>query len=222
MYVSTTSGLRISTDGGHTWSTVRLPGFPEGFPTPQVVSLQFSTTDQSHLFASTRNFPGIFEAKDGGLTSGSWHMLTGCGDHPLPNFPPKAIMWIAESGGHRWVSFRAETADGNIAELWRSTDTVCLRNGFTEQSWEKVPLSGDCRTFANNFSYLFAHPTDPTLVFKGGQDLCRSTHSGSSLTPIDGIHLDHHAIVATRSGLMFFGTDGGIYRSADKGKTMEF
>jgi photosystem II stability/assembly factor-like uncharacterized protein len=223
LYVSTKGGLRVSTDGGHTWPTVPLPGSPEGFPAPQVISLQFSTADPSHLFASTANPPGVFEAKEGGLKSASWHMLTGCVP-PLPSFPANSTVWIAESGIHKWVSFRAKTAVGNIAELWRSTSRICQINGFTEQAWEKVPLGDTCGKFGNNFSYLFAHPNDPSIVFKGGQDLCRSTQSGSKLTPVSGIHLDHHAIAVAPSapGLMFFGTDGGVYRSVDKGKTMEF
>ena len=49
LYVSTTGGLRVSTDGGQTRPVVRMPGFPEGFPDPQIVSLQFSTTNPSHL-----------------------------------------------------------------------------------------------------------------------------------------------------------------------------
>jgi len=217
LYVSTKSGLRISTDGGRTWPTVRLPQAPAS----RVISLQFSTTDPSHLFASTANPPGVFEAKDGGLKSASWHILLGC-VAPLPSFPPTSTVWIAESRGRRWVSFRAKTDTGNKAELWRSTNRICEINGFTEHSWEKVPLGDTCGTFGNNFSYLFAHPTDPSIVFKGGQDLCRSSRSGSDLAPVSGIHVDHHAIVATPSGMMFFGTDGGIYRSRDKGKTMEF
>jgi hypothetical protein len=224
LYVSTTSGLKVSTDGGHTWPIVHLPGFPEGFPNPQIVSLQFSTTDPSHLFASATKFPGVFEGKQGGLNSASWHMLTGCGATPLPTFPANAVVWIAESKGHRWVSFRSKNADGGEAQLWRSTSRTCTRNGFTEHEWERVPLGDTCGTFGNNFSYLFAHPNDPSVVFKGGQDLCRSTQSGSNLGPVSEsqIHKDHHAIVVATNGVMFFGSDGGIYRSVDKGKTMEF
>lgn len=214
LYVSTRAGLRVSTDGGRTWPTVLRPG-------SQVVSLQFSTTDPSHLFASTINPPLLFEAKDGGLKTSSWRIQLGC-VNPLPTLPANAIVWIAESKGRRWMSFRAKNGSVKVTELWRSSTRRCEMNGFTDHSWEKVPLSGACGTFENNFSYLFAHPDDSTLVFKGGVELCRSTLSGNNLSPVAGIHVDHHAIALGGAGDMYFGGDGGIYRSFDKGKTMQF
>lgn len=215
LYVSTTDGLRVSTDGGRTWPKVLRPG-------SRIVSLQFSTRDPSHLLASTANPPLVFEAKNRGLTAASWHILLGCvAPLPLP-FPASANVWITESGVHRWVSIR-DVPSGKV-ELWRSTNRVCLSNGFTEHAWEKVSLSGECSKSANHFSYLFAHPTDPSLVFKGGVELCRSDHAGDSLKPVSGIHFDHHAIALSPAepDTMFFGGDGGIYRSPDKGKTTEF
>ena len=215
LYLSTTNGLRVSTDSGRTWETVLRPG-------SRIVSLQFSTTDPSHLLASTANPPLVFEGKDRGLKAASWHILLGC-VAPLPTpFPPGANVWIAESKRQRWVSIR-DVATAKV-ELWRSTNRVCQINGFTEHAWAKVSLSGECSKSANHFSYLFAHPNDASLVFKGGVALCRSDRAGDSLKPVAGIHLDHHAIALSPAepNTMFFGSDGGIYRSIDKGKTMEF
>jgi hypothetical protein len=215
LYVSTTDGLRVSTDSGRTWEKVLRPG-------SQIVSLQFSTTDRTHLLASSVNPPLVFEAKDRGLKAASWHILLGC-VAPLPTpFPPNATVWITESGIRRWVSI-VDFSTGKV-ELWRTTNRVCRINGFTEHAWEKVSLSGDCAKSANNFSYLFAHPTDASLVFKGGIALCRSDHAGDSLKTVSGIHFDHHAIALSRADpdTIFFGNDGGIYRSPNKGKTMEF
>lgn len=215
LYLSTTNGLRVSTDGGRNWTTVLRPG-------SRILSLQFSPRDPTHLLASSANPPLVFEAKDRGLKASSWHILLGCvAPLPLP-FPAGANVWITESGQRRWVSIR-DVASGKV-ELWRTTNRVCLTNGFTEHAWEKVPLSGECSRLANHFSYLFAHPSDPTLLFKGGVALCRSDRAGDSLKPVPGIHLDHHAIVVAPSepDTMFFGNDGGIYRSTDKGRTVEF
>ena len=215
LYLSTKVGLMVSRDGGRNWTTV-LP------LNSQIISLQFSTTDPTHLLASTANPPRVFEGKDRGLRRDSWKLLVGC-VAPLPApFPLDSEVWITESQGRRWVSIRDKESDK--LELWRSTNRVCPMNGFTEHAWEKVSLSGKCANARNQFSYLFAHPTNPSLVFKGGVDLCRSDRAGDALTPVSAIHVDHHAIAVSPSSpeIMFFGHDGGIHMSADGGKTMQF
>lgn len=217
MYVSTRSGVLISRDNGRTWTTVLRPG-------ARILSLQFSTTDPTHLLASTTDPPLVFEGKDRGLTPNSWKILTGCvAPLPMP-FPENSNVWITESRGRRWVSIRDVTKGAEKAEIWRSTNRICQINGFTEHAWEKVSLSGDCARPANHFSYLFAHPTDPLILFKGGIELCRSEARGDALKKVPKIHVDHHVIAIAPSdpSLMYFGNDGGIHRSADKGKTMEF
>ena len=188
LYVSTTNGLRVSTDAGRTWPTVLRAG-------ARIVSLQFSTRDPSHLLASAAQVPAsganpaippaVFEAKDRGLTSTSWRPLTGC-VAPLPvPFPIDANVWITESGVRRWVSVRGVENGVKKVELWRSTNRVCLINGFTEHAWEKVSLSGDCADFANHFSYLFAHPTDRRSCSRAGSNfaarIARATHLNPSL-----------------------------------------
>lgn len=215
LYLSTKTGLMVSTDNGRNWKTV-LP------LDSRIVSLQFSTSERGHLLASTADPPRIFEGKDRGLNSASWRPLLGCVTR-LPVFPPGAKVWIAESNRQRWVSIR-DTATKKL-ELWRTTNRICQINGFTEHAWEKVPLRGSaCANSQNQFSYLFAHPTDPNILFKGGISLCRSEDRGNTTRTASQIHLDHHAIAVSVSEpeIMFFGTDGGIYRSPNKGKTMEF
>ncbi len=217
IYVSTKSGVQVSTDGGGHWNTVLASGSP-------VISLQFGTTDASTLFASTANPPAAFEAQNGGLSSTSWHQLQGCPQAPLPSFPSAANVWITESHGTQWVSFRGKRTDSPNLGLFRSTSDTCTVNGFVEHGWQQVSINGGCNDYNNNWSYLFAHPGDPTVVFKGGIDLCRSSALGDNLARVSGIHSDHHAVVVAPSSpnIMFFGSDGGIYRSADKGATLNF
>lgn len=217
IYVSTESGVQASTDGGVHWNTVLASGSP-------VISLQFGTTNASTLFASTANPPAVFEAQNGGLSPASWHQLQGCPQAPLPNFPSAANVWITESQGTQWVSFRGKRTDSPNLGLFRSTSDTCNINGFVEHGWQQVSVTGDGANFDNNWSYLFAHPDDPTVVFKSGIKLCRSSASGDNLTKLPVIHDDQHAVVVAPSSpnIMFFGSDGGIYRSTDKGATLNF
>jgi len=216
LYVSTGHGVQVSTDGGVAWNVV-VAGAP-------AVSLQFGTTDATTLFASTVNPPAVYEATNAGLSPTSWHQLQGCPQAPLPTFPPSASAWITESQGTQWVSFRAPTTP-QVWGLWRSTSLTCNIGGFVEHGWEQVTLTA-CNDYDDQSSYVFAHPADPTVVFKGGVSLCRSSASGDNMTQFHGsqIHADHHAVVVapTSPNIMYFGCDGGIYRSTDKGQTLSF
>jgi hypothetical protein len=216
-YVTTSRGLQVSTDGGVNWNPVLASASP-------IISLQFGTTDASQMFASTAKPPAAYEAQNGGLSSASWHQLQGCPQAPLPSFPADANVWITESQGTQWISFRGSTTDSPSLGLWRSTGDSCSVNGFPEHGWEQIPITAPCDDYTNQWSYLFAHPEDPTVVFKGGIDLCRSSASGDNMTRVSGIHADHHAVVVAPSSpsVMFFGSDGGIYRSTDKGVTLSF
>jgi len=226
IYVTTKSGLQLSTNGGMTWAPVLASG-------SQVLSLQFGTADATQMFASTASPPAVFEAQNGGLNSASWHQLQGCPGALVPSFPKTAHVWIAESQGHQWISSRTEFPGPQTFGLWRSTTQTCTVGGFPEHGWEQVSISGNCNDFTNQWSYLFAHPRDPTVVFKGGVKLCRSSSSGDGMTEVGGIlgaffgpqlHDDQHAVVVQPSSpdTMFFGSDGGIYRSTDKGNTLNF
>ena len=177
IYVSTGQGLQVSTDGGTTWNAVLAAKSP-------IISLQFGTTDAPQLFASSAQPPAAYEAQNGGLTPTSWHQLQGCPQAPLPSFPPKANVWITESQGTQWISFRGAKTDSPSFGLWRSTSQTCNINGFVEHGWEQVKLTA-CNDYGDEFSYVFAHPTDPTVVFKGGINLCRSTESGDNMA--DGV-----------------------------------
>ena len=108
----------------------------------------------------------------------SWHQLQGCPQAPLPSFPPDASAWITESQGTQWISFLGTPTDSPSLGLWRSTSDTCNINGFVEHGWEQLSIPAPCNDPTNNWSYLFAHPTDPTVVFKGGISLCRSSASG--------------------------------------------
>ncbi len=216
IYVTTGQGLQVSTNGGVTWNAELASGSP-------VISVQFGTTDATQLFASSANPPAAYEAQNGGLSPTSWHQLQGCPQAPLPSFPAAANVWITESQGTQWISFRGKSTDSPSYGLWRSTSQTCNIGGFTEHGWQQVSIAA-CNDYNDQWSYVFAHPTDPTVVFKGGIGLCRSSASGDNLATVRGIHADQHAVMVAPSSpnIMFFGSDGGIYRSTDKGVTLNF
>lgn len=77
---------------------------------------------------------------------------------------------------------------------------------------------------------LYVDPANASTVFAGGIDFWKSTNGAASWTqktnwyPASGydfVHADHHAIAfdPSNSNVMYLGTDGGIFKSTDKGES---
>ncbi len=98
--------------------------------------------------------------------------------------------------------------------LYRSND-----NGTT---WSLVTLS-ELAGIDANFGWYFGNirvsPTDPNEVFVLGQGISRTTNGGASWQPINGMHVDHHALEysTTNPNFLLAGNDGGAYTSQDGG-----
>jgi hypothetical protein len=225
LYLPSNLGLFVSQDGGHNWTLVLGEG--NQFHLTPIGSLQFSTTDAGHLYASLSAFSsnlGIYEGENGGYNAASWHQLQGCSTAPLPVIPASSRVWVAESHGQIWMSFLSGLVDGNVRQLWKTNSTTCTLNGHREHEWVQVPISPDCDKLPkDNSSFLYLHPNDPSVVFKAGRVLCRSG-SGDTPVKLGGVHDDQHSIatVASAPGVMYLGNDGGIYRSDDVGASWRF
>jgi photosystem II stability/assembly factor-like uncharacterized protein len=107
-------------------------------------------------------------------------------------------------------------------QIWRSTDggksyTRCTAT----KAGRAVRFLGDQGWYDN---VIWAgDPHDATFVLAGGVDLWRSTDSATTLIDIStwyadrSAHADHHCIASADPAgrLVYFGNDGGIYRTDD-------
>jgi photosystem II stability/assembly factor-like uncharacterized protein len=207
LLAATRTGLFRSTDGGQTFSPVK-PAGPDEF-----LDVAFHPTDGRNCLAGGRNVQ-VFVSSDGGLT---WVAATG-----LPSSKQAFQGRVELTYARKEPSVVYASVDVNNGEIYRSADggrTFRLRstgsNYLGSQGWyNNVIWAGD--------------PNDPNLLLVGGEDVYLSPNGGEMLTQISewwrassvGLpHAYHHAIVerpgynGTTDRVVFFGTDGGIYRN---------
>lgn len=198
MLVATKQRIFRTTNGGTSWTEV----FPD-----RTNDVRFHPTDGNRAVAGTNAGTAIYST-DGGVT---WQTAQG----------------ITSGGGRVEVAYARSSpstiyasVNRSSGEVWRSTNggqSYTLRNTGTNY-------------LGNQGWYDNAVWVDPTnsniIVLGGGPDAWRSTNGGSSLTRISqwasaplSAHADHHVIVehpgfnGTSNRTVYFGNDGGIYRT---------
>lgn len=226
VWAATTEGPYKSTDGGDTWNLM--------FPAIMAMDLVINPQDPDIVFVGCGNLlspgRGIYRTTDGGST---WTQLT----EGLPtNFGGKIYLSMyPQSPNIVYASIGNGYSSGAGTWLCRTTD-----NGDTWQTMSTL----DYATYQGWFAHIVAvSPVDPTLVITGGVDLYKSTNSGSNLQrksywnawyfgvvppggpegPPNYSHADHHTVAwhPTDPNIVYFGNDGGVFRSLDAGETFE-
>jgi photosystem II stability/assembly factor-like uncharacterized protein len=119
---------------------------------------------------------------------------------------------------------------GGVTRMWAATgeSNGRLRRSTDGGATWSAPLAGGQNFCSPQCFYdiaVAAHPTVANTVHLGGSPATahsRSTDGGDTFTSFNaGLHVDTHAIEYTPSNpnVMYFGSDGGIWRSTDEGVT---
>jgi photosystem II stability/assembly factor-like uncharacterized protein len=70
---------------------------------------------------------------------------------------------------------------------------------------------------------IAVHPDDPAIVYAAGFDIHKSSNNGVTLPAVSTghVHVDQHAIAFNPADpkIVYFGCDGGIYKTTDSGTT---
>jgi photosystem II stability/assembly factor-like uncharacterized protein len=157
-----------------------------------------SVTDVYHANSSQT---GIFKSLDGGQ---SWSRLAKFA------VATQAVRLAMSNGKPAMLYANVQSPDLS-ASLWLSGD-----GGAT---WSKRAASGGGPGLGD---VLAVDPSNGAVVYVGGVNLFVSRDSGSTFTQIaQSNHVDNRgfAFGGTTGQRMYAGTDGGIYRSSDGGRT---
>ena len=202
LLAATASGMHRSTDGGATWTRVTAN------LTRAYMDVDFDPTNSQLAVAASDGL--TIYTTDGGQTWGDG------GFSPGINADGRVELAYAPSSSNIVYA----SVDRNGGEVYKSNNGGQTFNIINTGNM----LLGTQGDYAN---IIWVNPQDPAFVLIGGLDIWRSTDGGANFAqisrwqnaPTSSAHADHHMIVAspafnnTTNKIVYFGNDGGIYRT---------
>ncbi len=226
IWAATSEGIYKSTNAGSTWviSNSVLMAF----------DIVINHLNSNIVYATHGNLGsvgnGIYRTTNSGA---NWVKLT----NGLPlTFGGKAILFMYKSDP-QIIYASIGNGDATGAGTWLCKTTNAGDN------WTTVNTT-DYATYQGWYSHwVGVHPTNPDFLLTGGIDIFKSTNGGTNLNiktdwaawyfgvtipgepegPPDYVHADQHSVTfhPTNPNIIYFGTDGGVFRTTDGGETYE-
>lgn len=210
-------GVFRSKDGGKSWEKVLYidenTGCSDITINPDNPDILFAGMWEHrrspYFFNSGGPGSGLYMSKDGG---DNWEKM----EKGLPESEMGRIA-VAVSPVNTDMIYAVIEADNDEGGLFRSDD-----NG---SNWERVNKTQAVTERPFYFHQIYPDPVDTMRVYKPGFNLNVSDNGGKNMriAYVGGgnVHVDHHALWISEkdNNLLYLGTDGGVYKSIDKGKT---
>ncbi|MGE5245435.1 MAG: hypothetical protein ACM3SQ_14515 [Betaproteobacteria bacterium] len=222
LYLSTNVGVQCSVDFGHTWSASGFSWTPDPGTTP-AFSIVMDPLDPHVLYAGIMGV-GVYKTTDAdNACHATWQLQN---QQPLPtvldNYGPLLAIshTLPDANATVYALFRDEVGSVPTWQLFRTTDGTNWSNPLFSQCNGPSPC-----TF---FTALGVDPVDRDLVAMGGPLLRISQNGGGAFTTIpatgndrqpDSPHGDYWELNfdPTNHQILYAGSDGGIFRSDNRG-----
>ena len=209
-------GVFKSSDGGETWKNILYVN---------------ESTGSADLTIDPNN-PNIIYASMWEFRRGPWFFESG---------GESSALYKSVDGGESWAKIHNGFPEGKLGRLAiavAKTDSNILYTVIEAEkdddkglyksldggdSWEQVNNDFGITVRPFYFSRIVVNPKNADIVVKAGLYGSISKDGGKTFQDLGFMHADIHDIVfdINNSDLLYVGTDGGVYRSWDKGVTME-
>lgn len=206
VFAATSEGIYRSTDAGDSWTVSN--GVLMG------MDLVIHPADTTILISAHGNLnsspdPGLYMTFDGGS---NWVRLEG--GLPGSNFGRTSLSLSPSDPSIIYAGISNASTSGMIG-LYQSTN-----GGLTWSLKSTTNYVGSQGWYDN---IIAVHPANPWTVYCGGLNIHKTTDAGATLPQISAgsVHVDQHAIAfdPLDTNTVYFGCDGGMYKTTDGGIT---
>ncbi len=224
IYAAVYGSIYRSDDGGENWELV--------------LGSNSRNTGFSDIVITSTGI--VIAALNTGLDQGVWRSENGTDwtkisptDFNYPNFTSRTVIGLAPSNENVCYFLTDITQtfigyDVSYSTFWKYT-YISDDGASTGGSWEDRSdnINDNVDTNMSYCMHVKVHPEDENTVFIGGQELFRSTNGyetkygsrniGSASLMPNGLHVDHHDIIFSRTDpkIAYAATDGGISKTSD-------
>jgi photosystem II stability/assembly factor-like uncharacterized protein len=220
VFVGMLGGIWKTTNGGTSW--VRLNA---GVTSVRCMDLIMHPTMYDIMYSTFGHFSidGIYKTTNGGT---NWNKLTT--GLPAAGYQRINIAMSKSSPSTLYAAFD-DSATHDTFNIYKSTNDGASWSVLTKPS---NPVDGGSHLGAQGWynNCIAVHPTDPNTVLIGGINLYKTTNGGATWTmktnwyswlTYQVVHADQHIIAYDPSNpaIVYFGNDGGMYKSTDGGET---
>ncbi|TSA50561.1 MAG: PKD domain-containing protein, partial [Sphingobacteriales bacterium] len=228
LYAATRSGVFRTQNGGTSWTKVLGAG--TGAATDNISDLEIAADNSIYAGLGIFGTDGVYRSTTG--ATGAWTKLnTGANGFPTTGFYRTEIACAPSAAGTVYVMTESSATDA-LFNIYKTTNSGTTWTTCTLPTDADPGIAGDITRTQGWYDLIAAvDPNDANKIVVGGVDLFRSTNGGTSWTQLTHwyggygfqyVHADQHALCFQpgNSSNLYFGNDGGIWRSADGGVTI--
>lgn len=220
LWAGTRKGLYKSVDGGNSFTAVLTASGSDVHCT----DIEIAYTNPSRIYAAF----GLFNQSEIQLSTNSgssWQSVLSINGH--------GRVEIATSPSNPLVAYSSFM---DLQTNGTGAMGVTTNGGL---NWFNIAVAGPSYSGASTYTgaqawynnILEVDPSNANTVYAGGIDFWRSTNAGSNWAQKSNwyqqsgappyVHADHHAVAfdPANSNVVFLGTDGGIFKSTNRGDT---